>query len=136
MVYFKDISPFPGSQQLIILDDENQSIEKGTCLVVRTPIAGRYARPWPQLTNSLYLKDWSQEHSNELNHDQKPNSSDKGSRRLSNKDFLPTLGRRIIQEKARWGDVLQFAGEFQYIKGYWEWTEDVLNRCRHKLDAA
>ncbi|PIN13728.1 hypothetical protein CDL12_13650 [Handroanthus impetiginosus] len=154
MVYFKDVSPFLGSHQLIIRDDESQSVDKGTCLVVRTSIAGRYVRPWPQLTNLLYLKDWSQEvsfsktskawillaahhqHSNELIRDQKLCSSDQGGRRLSNKDFLPTLGRRIIQEKARWGDVLQFAGESQYIKGYWEWTEDVLSRCRHKLDAA
>ncbi|PIN13720.1 hypothetical protein CDL12_13653 [Handroanthus impetiginosus] len=154
MAYFKDVSPFPISHQLIILDHESQPIEKGTCLVVRTPVAGRYARPWPQLANSLYLKEWSQEislsktskawillaahhqHSNKLIRDQKSSSSDRDGRRLSNEDFLPTLGRQIIQGKARWGDVLQFVGEFQYIKGYWEWTEDVLNRCRHKLDAA
>ncbi|PIN06851.1 hypothetical protein CDL12_20592 [Handroanthus impetiginosus] len=63
--YFKDILPFPRSHQLIILDDESQSIDKGTCLMVRTPIA----------------------------------------------------------EKARWGDVLQFAGEY------------VFSRCKRKLDA-
>ncbi|PIN11096.1 hypothetical protein CDL12_16307 [Handroanthus impetiginosus] len=142
MVYLKDILPFPGSQQL------------GTCLVVRTPIAGRYARSWPQLANSLYLKAWSQEislnktskvwiflaahhqYSNELIRNQESNSSDQGGHRVSNEDFLPTRGHQIIQGRARWGDVLQFAGEFQYIKGYWEWTEDVLSRCKHKLDAA
>ncbi|PIN21569.1 hypothetical protein CDL12_05726 [Handroanthus impetiginosus] len=91
MVCFRDILPFPGSQQLVILDDKSQAIEQGTCLTVRTLIAGRYVKLWPQLANSLYLKEWSQEislsktskawilsvahhqHSNELIHDQKSN---------------------------------------------------------------
>ncbi|KAL0416269.1 UNVERIFIED_CONTAM: hypothetical protein Slati_3458800, partial [Sesamum latifolium] len=34
---------------------------------------------------------------------------------------------------AKWDDDLQFTGEFHYTKGYWEWTEDVLSRCREKL---
>ncbi|KAL0308856.1 UNVERIFIED_CONTAM: hypothetical protein Sradi_5827900 [Sesamum radiatum] len=45
------------------------------------------------------------------------------------------MGRRIIEGKAKWGDV-QFAGGFRYIKGFWEWTEDILSRCEHKLVAA
>ncbi|PIN02830.1 hypothetical protein CDL12_24654 [Handroanthus impetiginosus] len=112
----------------------NQSIDNGTCLVVRTPIAGRYARPWLQLANSFYMKEWSQEIS--LNKTLKAWILLAAHYQHSNEliQFLPTLGRRIIQGKARWGDFLQ-AGEFQYIKGYWEWTEDVLSRCRHKLDA-
>ncbi|PIN18598.1 hypothetical protein CDL12_08733 [Handroanthus impetiginosus] len=82
---------------------------KGTCLAVRTPIVGRYARPWPQLANSLYLKKWSREislsktskawillavhhqHPNELIRHQQSNSSDRGSRQLSKEDFLSTL---------------------------------------------
>ncbi|PIN10177.1 hypothetical protein CDL12_17233 [Handroanthus impetiginosus] len=121
MVYFRDISPFPGSHQLIILDDKTQPIKEGTCLV---------------LVNLLYLKEWSQEIS--LSKTSKAWILLAAHHQHSNEliCFLPTLGRRIIQENARWRDVLQFAGEFQYIKGYWEWTEDVLSRCRHKLDAA
>ncbi|PIN02887.1 hypothetical protein CDL12_24595 [Handroanthus impetiginosus] len=111
MVYFKDVLPFPGSHQLVILDDENQSIDKGTCLAVCTVIAAHH------------------QHSNELIRNQKSSSSARGDRQPLNEDFLPTLGRRIIQGKARWGDVLQFAG-------YWEWTKGILSRCRHKLDAA
>ncbi|KAL0373892.1 UNVERIFIED_CONTAM: hypothetical protein Sradi_3304900 [Sesamum radiatum] len=50
--------------------------------------------------------------------------------------ILQTLGRRIIEGKAKWGDAIQFAGEFRYIKGFWEWTEDILSRCKQKLVAA
>ncbi|PIN05694.1 hypothetical protein CDL12_21765 [Handroanthus impetiginosus] len=114
--------------------------------MVSTPIADRYARPWPQLANLFYMKKWSREvhlsktlkvwillavhhqHSNELIHHQQLNSSDGGSRQLSTEDFsFPTLSHRIIQEKARLGDVLQFVGEFQYIKVHWEWTKDIYN---------
>ncbi|KAL0410874.1 UNVERIFIED_CONTAM: hypothetical protein Slati_3677100 [Sesamum latifolium] len=57
--------------------------------------------------------------------------------RLSNEpSILPTLGQRIIKGKSKWGDDVQFTGEFRYIKGFWEWTEDILSRCEQKLVAA
>ncbi|KAK6147727.1 hypothetical protein DH2020_018639 [Rehmannia glutinosa] len=46
---------------------------------------------------------------------------------------LPTLGRHIIEGQAKWGDDIKFTGEFHYIKGYWEWTEDILSRCKNSL---
>ncbi|PIN24265.1 hypothetical protein CDL12_03009 [Handroanthus impetiginosus] len=123
MVYFKDISSFPGSQQLAVLDDE----------LSRRALVWRYA---PLLLVDMQDHGHTHhQHSNELVRDQKSSSSDRGDRQLPNKDFLSMLGHWIIQGKARWGDVLQFVGRFQYIKGYWEWTEDILSRCKHKLDA-
>ncbi|KAL8489155.1 hypothetical protein ACS0TY_025158 [Phlomoides rotata] len=38
--------------------------------------------------------------------------------------------------KAGWGDSANFAGEFNYTRGYWEWTEDILSRCKCTLQAA
>ncbi|KAK6137934.1 hypothetical protein DH2020_028322 [Rehmannia glutinosa] len=37
--------------------------------------------------------------------------------------FTTNSGRRIIEGKAKWGDPIQFGGEFHYVKGYWEWTK-------------
>ncbi|PIN21566.1 hypothetical protein CDL12_05730 [Handroanthus impetiginosus] len=91
------------------------SIEKGTCLTVRTPVRGRYARPWSQLANSLYLKEWYQEIS--LN--------------KTSKAWI-----LLAAHHQQSNELIRDQNEFQYIKGYWEWTEDVLSLCRHKLDAA
>ncbi|KAF3624497.1 hypothetical protein FXO38_30232 [Capsicum annuum] len=49
---------------------------------------------------------------------------------------LPCLGRRIINGENRWGETFQLNGEFHYIPGYWEWTEDVLNRSYRALKDA
>ncbi|KAK4383895.1 hypothetical protein Sango_3110600 [Sesamum angolense] len=46
---------------------------------------------------------------------------------------LCTLGRSIIEGDAKWDDDHRFTREFRYTKGYWEWTEDVLSRCRDRL---
>ncbi|KAL0455747.1 UNVERIFIED_CONTAM: hypothetical protein Slati_0913900 [Sesamum latifolium] len=54
----------------------------------------------------------------------------------TNLAFCRRSARRIIEGKAKWGDAVQFAGEFRYIKEFWEWTEDILNRCEQKLVAA
>ncbi|KAL0434029.1 UNVERIFIED_CONTAM: hypothetical protein Slati_2737200 [Sesamum latifolium] len=62
MVYFKDKSSPSGEHHLIILDDQHQPIEKGTILAVYAPlVGGRNVSPWPRLTNSFYLDEWSQE---------------------------------------------------------------------------
>ncbi|KAL0427941.1 UNVERIFIED_CONTAM: hypothetical protein Slati_2968900 [Sesamum latifolium] len=62
MVYFKDNSSPSGERHLVILDDQHQPVEKGTILVVYAPlVGGRNVSPWPRLTNSFYLDEWSQE---------------------------------------------------------------------------
>ncbi|XP_073066001.1 uncharacterized protein [Primulina eburnea] len=135
MVFFKDISSSSGVQSLVILDDESQSEEKDTILAIDEPVAGRYAKPWPRLTNPFYTDEWSIETPfNKTSkvwilratHHQQPKEH----------IHLSSLGRRIIEDKATWDDTLRFTGEFHYIKGYWEWTEDILSRCDHKLRAA
>ncbi|KAK6146337.1 hypothetical protein DH2020_020206 [Rehmannia glutinosa] len=132
MVFFKDNSSPSGIQHLMILDDESQCIDKGTILAIFDPIVGRYATAWPRLTNSSYLEEWSKEIPSSktsktwtlqaTHHQQSAESTP-----------LPTLDRHIIEGQAKWGDDIKFAGEFHYIKGYWEWTEDVLSRCKNIL---
>ncbi|KAL0320197.1 UNVERIFIED_CONTAM: hypothetical protein Sradi_5281200 [Sesamum radiatum] len=100
-----------------------------------TPLIGRYARQWPRLTNPLYTEQWSREVP--LNKTSKVWSLQAtNDRRSDEPSILPTLGRHIIEGKAKWGDTVQFSGEFHYIKGFWEWTEDILSRCEQKLGAA
>ncbi|KAK6126743.1 hypothetical protein DH2020_039514 [Rehmannia glutinosa] len=132
MVFFKDDSLPSGVQHLMILDDESQSIDKGTILAVFDPVVGRYATAWPRLTNPSYLEEWSKEIPSSktfktwtlqaTHHQQSAESTP-----------LPTLGCHIIEGQAKWGDDIKFAGELHYIEGYWEWTEDVLSRCKNSL---
>ncbi|KAL0405631.1 UNVERIFIED_CONTAM: hypothetical protein Slati_3877000 [Sesamum latifolium] len=100
-------------------------------------VSGRNVSPWPRLTNSFYLDEWSQEVSlsknvkawtlrathHELSHHQRSN------------DLAPlrTLGRSIVEGDAKWDGDIHFIEEFHYTKGYWEWTKDVLSRCGKRL---
>ncbi|KAL0396187.1 UNVERIFIED_CONTAM: hypothetical protein Scaly_0067100 [Sesamum calycinum] len=103
--------------------------------MAHTPLICRYARQWSRLTNPLYTEQRSREVP--LNKTSKVWSLQATNHRHSNEpSILPTLGRRIIEGKAKRGDAVQFAGGFRYIKGYWEWIEDILSRCEHKLLAA
>ncbi|KAL0412996.1 UNVERIFIED_CONTAM: hypothetical protein Sradi_1501300 [Sesamum radiatum] len=136
--YFKDKSSPSGEHPLIILDDQHQPVEKGTILAVYTPlVSGRNVSPWPRLTNSFYLDEWSQEVSLSKNvkawtlratHHELP-------RHQQSTDLAPlrTLGRSIVGGDAKWDGDFRFTGEFHYTKGYWEWIEDVLSRCEKKL---
>ncbi|KAI3470176.1 hypothetical protein Pfo_026839 [Paulownia fortunei] len=118
MVYFKDTSSPSRVQHLAILDDESQPMEKGIILAVHTPLVGRYAKPWPKLTNALYLEEWSREIP--LNKNFKVWALQATHHQPSNKPTpLPALGHYIIKGKAKWGDAIQFA--------------DILSWCEHKL---
>ncbi|KAL0340424.1 UNVERIFIED_CONTAM: hypothetical protein Sradi_4559200 [Sesamum radiatum] len=138
MVYFKDKSSSSGEYHLIILDNQNQPLEKGTMLAVYAPlIGGRNVSPWPRLTNSSPLSEWCQETSLSKNVKAwilRANHHEPLRHQLSD-DFahLCTLGRSIIEGAAKWDGDLRFTGEFRYTKGYWEWTEDVLSRCGDRL---
>ncbi|KAL2922485.1 Tropomyosin [Bienertia sinuspersici] len=49
-------------------------------------------------------------------------------------DLLPMLGRSIISDSIRWGsNQLRIYGDFNFIAGYWEWTEDILFRFEEPL---
>ncbi|KAL0332957.1 UNVERIFIED_CONTAM: hypothetical protein Scaly_2197200 [Sesamum calycinum] len=130
-------SPF-SERHLIILDNQNQPLEKGTMLAVCAPlIGGRDVNSRPRLTNSSHLSEWCQDISLSKNvkkwilratHHELPHHQ-------PSDDFahLCTLGRSIIQGDAKWDGDLCFTGEFRYTKGYWEWTEDVLSLCGDRL---
>ncbi|KAI3459818.1 hypothetical protein Pfo_016481 [Paulownia fortunei] len=118
MIYFKNIFSPSGVQHLAILDDESQLMEKGTILAVHTPLASRYAKPWPKLMNPLYLVEWSREIP--LSNNSKVWALQATHHQSSNEPTpLPTLGHHIIEGKAKWGDTIQFA--------------DIFSRCEHKL---
>ncbi|KAL0313016.1 UNVERIFIED_CONTAM: hypothetical protein Sradi_5700900 [Sesamum radiatum] len=121
MVYFKDNSSSSNEHYLIILEDQNQPMEKGTMLAVYAPlVGGRNVSPWPRLTNFFYLDEWSREVSlsksvkawtlratyHELPRHQQ----------LNNLAPLCTLGRSIVEGDEKWDDDLQFIGEFHYTK--------------------
>lgn len=135
MAYFKGYTSSSGEELLAILDDKDHHPEQGTSLIVHTPLIGRLAAFWPKLTVPFHMDEWSQPIS--------LSKSLKGwtlrsshHRPCTEAVLLPSLGRRIIDNEAKWGSQLNLSGEFQYIPGYWEWTEDVLSRCKPKLDAA
>ncbi|KAL0458219.1 UNVERIFIED_CONTAM: hypothetical protein Slati_0449100 [Sesamum latifolium] len=98
-------------------------MEKGTLLAVYAPlVSGRNVSPWPRLTNSFYLDEWSQDVSLSKNvkawtlratHHELP-------RHQQSNDLAPlcTLGRSIVEGDAKWDGDLRFTGEFHYIKGY------------------
>ncbi|GAA0157388.1 hypothetical protein LIER_14664 [Lithospermum erythrorhizon] len=50
----------------------------------------------------------------------------------------PETGRGYFRasQDLSWGDKLVLSGEFQYRKGYWEWTEDILIKCGKTLGSA
>ncbi|KAK6145923.1 hypothetical protein DH2020_019792 [Rehmannia glutinosa] len=137
MVYFKDISSLPSIHHLIILDDESHDIERGTTLAVYDPLVGRYAKQWPKLTNRLHIREWSREIPPLNDSKSKMWALEATHHQQSDEPIsLLTLGRRIIEGEAKWRDPIRFGGEFHYVKGYWEWTEDILSRCKNKLQAA
>ncbi|KAL2930495.1 Serine/threonine-protein phosphatase 7 long form-like protein [Bienertia sinuspersici] len=54
--------------------------------------------------------------------------------RPATSDLLPMLGRSIKSNSVRWGsNQLRIHGDFNFIAGYWEWTEDILFRFEEPL---
>ncbi|KAL0453526.1 UNVERIFIED_CONTAM: hypothetical protein Slati_1330700 [Sesamum latifolium] len=138
MVYFKYKSSPSGEYHLIILDDQHQSMEKGTILAVYTPlVGGRNVSPWPRLTNFFYLDEWSREVSLRKNVKAwtlRATHHELSCHQQSN-DFAPlrTLGCSVVEGDAKWDGNLQYTENFHYIKGYWEWTEDVFSHHGKRL---
>ncbi|KAI3469665.1 hypothetical protein Pfo_026328 [Paulownia fortunei] len=105
MVYFKYTFSSFRVQYLVILDNESQPMENDIILAVHSPLVDRYTKPWPKLTNLLYLAEWSQEIP--LSKNSKVWALQTTHHQPSNKPTpLPTL------------DAIQFTGEFHYIKVY------------------
>lgn len=115
-------------------NDEKQSVEKGTRLKAYESLIGEHAAEWPRLTNHFHKSNWSREVS--LSKMAKAWTLQSAHHQLTCEvDPLPTLGRKMIEGKAKWEDNIAFFGEFHYFRGYWEWTEDVLSRCGNNLRA-
>ncbi|XP_057797554.1 uncharacterized protein LOC131013483 [Salvia miltiorrhiza] len=134
MVFFMDVC-VSNQDYLVILDNKEQSTDKGTRLKVHKPLIGHYARRWPRFTNPLHKAMWTREArltktttawTLEAAHHQPTYEVTP----------LLTLGRRIAEGNAKWRNDMQFFGEFRYIKGYWEWSEDVLSRFASELRTA
>ncbi|CAH9096131.1 unnamed protein product [Cuscuta europaea] len=53
---------------------------------------------------------------------------------MSSSEILPSLGRRILDENAPLTKTLSFGGEFRFITGYWDWTEDNLGMSKSILE--
>ncbi|KAH6815277.1 hypothetical protein C2S51_020097 [Perilla frutescens var. frutescens] len=134
MVHFQDTS-ISRKHYLVITDDDQQPVKRGTRLRAREPLIGKYACEWPKLTDPFHKPHWYYEVSltkvtkvwalQSAHHQQGDGA-----------DFLPFLGRQIVEGKARWHHKVEFLGESRHFDGYWEWTEDVLSRCSDKLHGA
>nr|GLL27389.1 uncharacterized protein LOC109157656 [Ipomoea trifida] len=123
MVQFQD-QWFEGQRKLVI--SSTKSDHKVT-LAVNHPLASPSP---PKLTVSYHKRNWTPEY------DIPPSkvwTLQPGLKHKPSTDVLPTLGNRIIDDEVKWGNDIDFRGEFIYTPGYWEWAKDVLNLFRKPL---
>ncbi|XP_051131227.1 uncharacterized protein LOC127251539 [Andrographis paniculata] len=128
MAYFKDVSSPSGNAELVICEFEGQPLDKATRLLVHPPLIGRgAARPRLEVPN--FPKAWSRNVAGG-----KHTLQSSLHQHVSNDVLpLPTLGRRIMDGACVWNGLPSFDGNFSYVAGYWEWAEDVLDRCEIPL---
>nr|GLL16876.1 uncharacterized protein LOC105973838 [Ipomoea trifida] len=117
MVQFQD-QWFEGQRKLVI--SSTKSDHKVT-LAFNHPLASPSP---PKLTVSYHERNWSPEYEIPPS---KVWTLQLGLKHKPSTDILPTLGNRIIDDEVKWGNGIDFRGEFIYTPGYWEWAEDVLN---------
>nr|GMD68332.1 1,2-dihydroxy-3-keto-5-methylthiopentene dioxygenase 4 [Ipomoea batatas] len=84
----------------------------------------------PKLTVSYHESNWTPEYNIPPS---KVWTLQPGLKHEPSTDIFPTLGNRIIDDEVKWGNDIDFRGEFIYTPGYWEWAEDVLNLFRKPL---
>nr|GLL37507.1 uncharacterized protein LOC105964676 [Ipomoea trifida] len=123
MVQFQD-QWFEGQRKLVI--SSTKSDHKVT-LAVNHPLA---SPSLPKLTVSYHERNWTPEYNIPPS---KVWTLQPGLKHEPSTDTLPTLGNRIIDDEVKWGNYIDFRGEFIYTPGYWEWAEDVLNLFRKPL---
>nr|GLL31250.1 uncharacterized protein LOC105973838 [Ipomoea trifida] len=117
MVQFQD-QWFDGQRNLVITSTKS---DHKVTLAVNHPLASPSP---PKLTVSYHERNWTPEY------DIPPSkvwTLQPGLKHKPSTDILPTLGNRIIDDEVKWGNDIDFRGEFIYTPGYWEWAEDVLN---------
>nr|GLL39577.1 uncharacterized protein LOC109157656 [Ipomoea trifida] len=123
MVQFQD-QWFEGQRKLVI--SSTKSDHKVT-LAVNHPLASPSP---PKLTVSYHERNWTPEYEIPPS---KVWTLQPGLKHKPSTDILPTLGNRIIDNEVKWGNDIDFRGEFIYTPGYWEWAEDVLNLFKTTL---
>lgn len=134
MVYFKEFVERT-RKHLALVDREDDPPKSGTCLVVRQSLLRPVTRvelPTPenflsQMSKEIELSNMGGAKSFVLRSTMpdRPATSDKP----------PLLGRSIVSGNAKWKtNTVKFVGDYYYIPGYWEWTEDVLSRFGDALE--
>nr|GMD23921.1 ABC transporter G family member 11 [Ipomoea batatas] len=114
MVQFQD-QWFEGQRKLVI--SSTKSDHKVT-LAVNHPLASPSP---PKLTVSYHERNWTPEYNIPPS---KVWTLQPGLKHEPSTDILPTLGNHIIDDEVKWGNDIDFRGEFIYTPGYWEWAED------------
>lgn len=148
MVSFKESSRNSKDRSVTLLNDEKDTLDKGTTLAVRPSInslSSLQSLSAPRLTHLSHL--WAKS-TQELFYPSdvaplgtssqvltlQPTLDSKDARSSS----FDLLSHRIIAGAASWmstskGSLLKYVREFSFIPNYWEWLEDVLSRNRHTL---
>lgn len=134
MVRFNDAT-FSGEAHLVIRDDKENQTAKETRLRVHVPLIGYFVDAPPKLANSFHKSEWSRkiEETKTSISWALPSAHHCRAKEITQ---LPTLGRRIVDGETNWGNDVKFVGEFRYLAGYWEWSEDILGRCGDELRRA
>ncbi|KAH6781903.1 hypothetical protein C2S51_007196 [Perilla frutescens var. frutescens] len=99
MVHFQDTS-ISGKHYLVITEDDQQLVKRGTRLRARDPLIGKYAYEWPKLTDPFHKPHWCYEVS--LTKVTKVWALQSAHHQQSDRaDFLPFLGRQIVEGKTK-----------------------------------
>ncbi|KAH6762260.1 hypothetical protein C2S52_019693 [Perilla frutescens var. hirtella] len=123
---------FSRERSICDLDSSSTSTERLRIKRVYDSLVGKFAKTWPKLSNPLHQNGWSRQ----LEVSKMPTVWTLQSthhRLIGDADVLQTLRHRLTAENVKWRDDVEFVGEFRYLSGYWEWSEDVLSRCADNL---
>ncbi|KAL2942840.1 Tropomyosin [Bienertia sinuspersici] len=126
MVHLKDF--VDGKRRYLALVDREDDLPKsGTCLAVRPSLL----RPGNKADSLVNSQNFRKSMSTVIKldnmdayvlHNMMPD-------RDATNDKPPLLGRSIVSGATKWkSNTVKFIGDFFFIPGYWEWTEDVLSR--------
>lgn len=131
MVRIKEVNDH-GHNYLIITDHEDEDSDCGTRLEIHRsllrPLGAR-----PSVSKQNFLSQMSIQIPSEPNNPQLFKLLNNLREKDATDDTFPLLGRSIISNSVRWGAKLKISGEFRFIPGYWDQTQDVLSRCKVAL---
>ncbi|KAL2900616.1 Protein MAIN-LIKE 2 [Bienertia sinuspersici] len=126
MVHLKDF--VDGKRRYLALVDREDDLPKsGTCLAVRLSLLPPGNKADSLVNSQNFRKSMStviklDNMDAYVLHNMMPD-------RDATNNKPPLLGRSIVSGATKWkSNTLKFIGDFFFIPGYWEWTEDVLSR--------